>query len=84
MAAETIPPEVVAMINNMRRRIADLERRLLTQTAASAKLTPTDFTCFDTTEIVGSIAVWVTQGSASGCASGFRGTGYVPIFIEAD
>lgn len=84
MAKETVPPEVVALINNMRRRIADLERRLLAAQAAGLQLVGTDFKCIDLTDMVGSIAVPITSHGGGDCGSGYTGTAYAPLFVLAD
>lgn len=84
MALENLPPDVVALVNSLRRRIGELERRLAQVSDKGADLTPTDFVCFDVTDIVGSVKVNVTQNVGGGCGSGYLGTGYVPIFATAD
>lgn len=43
MAVETIPPDVVALINNLRRRCYELERRLAVGSSADAQAS--DFVC---------------------------------------
>lgn len=84
MAKETVSPEVAALINNMRRRIADLERRLLAAQNGSAALVGSDFTCIDLTDMVGSIAVPITTHTPGVCGSGYDGTAYAPLFVLAD
>lgn len=83
MGAENVPPELTRILNDLEHKVYELERRLGTGGGGSAILVPTDFTCFDITDVVGSVEVSIAAGADS-CASGYRGTGWIPVFPTAD
>lgn len=87
MATESIPPQVQDEINDLRRRVGELERRLATlSTASSLALPTTDFICvaMGQADLIGSIEVQIDTLVGGVCGNGFRTTGYIPILNQAD